>query len=167
MINKRGVQEMGLKKIYLGADHAGFELKEKIKVWLEAEGIPYDDCGNTKYDKDDDYPDFAEKTALKVVKNLGLGILICGSAEGICIAANKIKEARAVNPRDLLQVKLSREHNDANILCLAGGGTLQPIPGMSLTKAKKMIAAFLNTPFSGLARHQRRIEKITGLEKKY
>lgn len=157
---------MGMKKIYLGADHAGFELKEKIKIWLEAEGISYDDCGNTKYDKDDDYPDFAEKVALKVVKNHGLGVLVCGSAEGICIAANKVKGVRAVNPHDILQAKLSREHNDANILCLAGGGTLQPIPGMSLSKAKKMIFAFLNMPFSGAERHQRRIRKIISLEEK-
>src|SRR3989344_2496426 len=92
------------KKIYLGADHAGFDLKEKIKVWLDLEKIAYDDCGNTAYNSDDDYPYFAEKVARKVVKNNGLGLLACGSAEGICMAANKLRGARAVNPHDLAQV---------------------------------------------------------------
>ncbi|MBI4152751.1 RpiB/LacA/LacB family sugar-phosphate isomerase [Candidatus Woesearchaeota archaeon] len=154
------------KKIYIGADHAGFDLKEKIKAWLDTEKIAYDDCGNTAYNSDDDYPDFAEKVARKVVKNNGLGLLACGSAEGICIAANKVRGVRAVNPHDLAQVKVSREHNDANILCLAGGGMLKPQPGISFSKAKKMIRAFLNTPFSGAERHQRRIQKIALLEKK-
>ncbi len=154
-------------KIYLGADHAGFELKEKIKIWLSTQNLAVDDCGNYILNPNDDYPDFAEKVALRVVKNNGKGILVCGSAEGMCIAANKIKGVRAVNPHGPVQVKQARLHNDANILCLAGGGTLQPIPGMSLTKAKKIITLFLETPYSAQARHMRRLAKIRKLEGKY
>ena len=151
--------------IYLGADHAGFKLKEKIRLWLDQNKIPHQDLGNYLYDKDDDYPDFAAKVARKVVRNKSLGILACGSAEGVVIAANKIKGARAVNPANLTQAKLSREHNDANILCLAGGGTLKPIPGTPFGKAKKLIKIFLKTKFSKAKRHVRRINKIKALEK--
>lgn len=158
---------MSQKKIYLGADHAGFDLKEKIKLWLNSENISYEDCGNLKLDKNDDYPDFAEKVALKVIKNNSVGFLLCGSAVGVSIAANKIPGIRAANPHDLGQVKRSREDEDANILCLNGGGTLQPQSAISLSKAKKLILTFLNTAFSRAARHQRRIKKIKLLEQKY
>lgn len=151
-------------KIYLGSDHAGFKLKEKIKGWLKVKKIAFEDLGNLIYDQNDDYPDFAEKVGQRAVKDKTKGILFCGSAEGICIAANKIKGARAVNPHDPVQAKLSREHNDANILCLAGGGTIQPIPGMPLAKAKEIIAVFLSTGFSGEDRHLRRLKKIKKLE---
>lgn len=152
------------KKIYLGADHAGFRLKEKIKSWLKVEKITFEDLGNLVYDKNDDYPDFAERVGRKVVKDKTKGILLCGSAEGICIAANKIKGVRAVNPQNILQAKLSRADNDANILCLAGGGMLKPIPGIPLAKAKEMILTFLRTPFSREQRHVRRLNKIKRLE---
>ena len=154
------------KQIYLGADHAGFKLKEKIKSWLKVKKIAFEDLGNLVYDKNDDYPDFAEKVGKRAVKDKTKGILLCGSAEGICIAANKIKGARAVNPQNILQTKLSRTDNDANILCLAGGGMLKPIPGISLAKAKEMITIFLKTPFSGEKRHLRRLNKIKKLEQK-
>lgn len=153
-----------MKPIYLGADHAGFELKEKIKKWLKTRNIAFEDLGNLIYDKDDDYPDFAEKVSKRVVKDKTKGILLCGSAEGICIAANKIKGVRAVNPQDILQAKLSRADNDANILCLAGGGMLKPIPGIPLAKAKKTILTFIKTAFSGEQRHIRRLNKIKMLE---
>lgn len=158
---------MSTKKIYIGADHAGFDLKERVKLWLDSTHIQYEDCGNLRLDKNDDYPDFAEKVALKVNKYQSLGILCCGSAVGVCIAANKIPGIRAANPHDLGQVRRSREDEDANIICLNGGGTLQPQSAVSLPKAKKMILTFLNTPFSGAARHQRRIKKIKFLERKY
>ncbi len=157
---------MMMNKIYIGADHAGYDLKEKLKVWFKTAKIPSEDCGNTILDKNDDYPDFAERVALKVVKHRSKGILLCGSAEGICIAANKVKGIRAVNPHDSLQTKQAREHNDANVLCLGGGGTLKPIPGLSLAKAKKLITLFLKTPFSQEARHLRRLEKITKMEER-
>ncbi len=152
------------KKIYLGADHAGFKLKEKVKSWLIKQKIAFEDLGNLVYDKNDDYPDFAEKVSKQAVKDKTKGILLCGSAEGICIAANKIKGARAVNPSNQIQVRLSRADNDANILCLAGGGMLRPIPGIPLVKAKKLILTFLKTAFSGEKRHIRRLNKIKRLE---
>ncbi|MBI4151709.1 RpiB/LacA/LacB family sugar-phosphate isomerase [Candidatus Woesearchaeota archaeon] len=156
-----------MNKVYLGADHAGFDLKERIKLWLTAQKIPYDDCGNMRLERNDDYPDFAEKVALKVIKHNGKGILFCGSSIGVCIAANKVPQIRAANPHTLEQVVRSREDEDANILCLSGGGTLHPQQGMSFSKAQKMILTFLNTPFSGAPRHRRRIKKIQLLEQKY
>lgn len=148
-----------MKPIYVGADHAGFALKEKIKKWLTKKKILFIDLGDKKLRPKDDYPDYAVKVARAVAKHKSQGILMCGSAQGICIAANKIKEIRAVAPYTLHEVKLSREHEDANIICLSGWF-------FTLMKAKKMIELFLNTPFSGEARHVRRINKIKKLEKK-
>lgn len=153
-----------MKKIYLGADHAGFALKEKVKQWLAEKKIAFEDLGNLVYDKDDDYPDFAEKVAKRVVKEKTKGILFCGSAEGIAIAANKVKGVRAVAVWDKKIAELSRKHNDANVLCLAGGGMLKPIPGLSLGTAKEIISVWLKTQFSGEVRHKRRIEKIKQIE---
>tara|TARA_Y100000310_G_C20377164_1_gene666289 strand:- start:310 stop:753 length:444 start_codon:yes stop_codon:yes gene_type:complete len=147
-----------MKKIYIGSDHAGFTLKEKLKKWFDTKGIAYEDLGNLKFDKDDDYPDYAAKVAKAAVKNKAKGILICGSAEGVCIAANKIKGVRAVNPSTVKLATLSREHNNANVLCLSGWFS-------STLRKKKMIHAFLNTTFSKESRHRRRVRKI-GLLKK-
>ncbi len=144
-------------KIYLGSDHAGFELKEKIKRWLERKGFPYQDLGNQKFNPNDDYPDFAAKVARAAVKNQGLGVLICGSAQGMCIAANKIPGARAALPFSLKEARLAREHNDANVLCLSGWYTY-------FHQAVKMLEIFLKTPFSREQRHVRRLNKIKRLE---
>lgn len=156
-----------MKKIYLGSDHAGFNLKEKVKKWLEKEKIPFEDLGNLKYEKYDDYPDYATKVGRQVVKKKSKGLLFCGSAEGICIAANKIKGVRAVAVWDPRMAKQSRQHNDANVLCLSGGETLKKVKGMALTfkKAKKIITVWLNTPFSEASRHIRRINKIRKMER--
>ena len=154
-----------MKKIYLGSDHAGFQLKEKIKKWLDKKNIAYEDLGNFRYDKNDDYPDYAKKVAQKVVKDKTFGILVCGSAEGMCIAANKVSGIRAVAPYSEIITKLAREHNDANIMCLSGGGTLKPIKSMSIQKTVKLIDTFLGTRFSKVKRHQRRLSKIKKLEK--
>lgn len=155
-----------MKTIYLGADHAGFYLKEKVKQGLKKKKIPFQDLGNLNYDADDDYPDYAAKVSQKVVRQKSKGILFCGSAEGICIAANKINGVRAVAVWDARMAVQSRSHNDANILCLSGGGTLKKINGLGLPfdKAQKIILIWLKTPFSGAARHQRRIRKIKKLE---
>src|SRR3989344_4375129 len=126
------------KKIYLGSDHAGFHLKEKIKRWLEKHAVEAEDLGNKNFNPSDDYPDYAEKVARAVVKNNSLGILICGSAQGVCIAANKIKGARATIPFSLKEARLSREHTDANIICLSGWF-------VRYHKATKMIEKFLTT----------------------
>lgn len=147
-----------MKKIYIGADHAGFVLKEKIREWLEHKHVPYIDVGNKKLDPKDDYPDFAAALARKVVAEKSLGILICGSAQGMCIAANKIKGARAVIPYSLREARLSKEHNNANIICLSGWFA-------HLHKSKRMIELFLTTDFSKELRHARRLEKIKRLER--
>lgn len=146
-----------IKRIYLGADHAGFEPKEKLKKWLESKHIPCLDIGNHKLDPNDDYPDFAEILAYKVVKTGSLGILICGSAQGMCIAANKIRGARAAIPFSLKEARLARQHNNANVMCLSGWNT-------HLHQAKQMIEIFLTTPFTQEARHVRRLDKIKKLE---
>lgn len=153
-----------MKPIYLGADHAGFDLKEKVKSWLKKKRMSFVDCGNLVFDKDDDYPDFAENVARKVVQKKSLGILFCGSAEGMCIAANKVRGIRAVSPCSQIAAKRAREHNDANILCLAGGKTLDPMPGFSFSEAVKMIETFLKISFSKEKRHLRRLNKIKKIE---
>ncbi len=145
------------KKVVIGADHAGYKLKESLKGFLRSQGYHVVDKGNTKYNPNDDYPDYAEKVA-RVVKNDIKGILVCGSAEGICIAANKIKGIRAVAVWTLKNAKLSREHNDANVLCLSGWE-------LSNKKAEQIALTWLKTEFTNEPRHVRRINKIKKLEK--
>ncbi|HNW71633.1 MAG TPA: RpiB/LacA/LacB family sugar-phosphate isomerase [Candidatus Paceibacterota bacterium] len=159
-------------KIYLGADHAGFELKEKLKVYLGELGYEVEDKGNSKYEQDDDYPDFIKKVAEAVSGDVeSKGIIIGGSGQGEAICANKIKGIRAVvfygpkepiNPVDINGkksvdtfeiIKLSREHNNANILSLG-------LRFITEDEAKFAIELFLNTKFSGEERHIRRINKI-------
>ena len=145
-------------KIYLGADHAGFALKEKVKIWLDKKKILYQDLGNVVLDAHDDYPDFAVKVARRVSRTKRLGILFCGSAQGMCIAANKVNGIRAVVPFSLKEAQLSREHNDANVLCLSGWY-------FSPAKATALVQKFLSTRFSGEVRHKRRLRKIAMLER--
>ena len=147
-----------MKKIYVGSDHNGFKLKEQLKRWLDRKKISYQDMGDLKFDQADDYPDYAAKVAKAVVKSKSLGILICGSAQGMSIAANKIKGARAVVPFSLKEARLSKQDDDANIICLSGWF-------LHIHKATKMIERFLKTPFSKLPRHVRRVNKIKKLEK--
>jgi len=119
--------------IYLGSDHGGFDLKEKIKKWLTQWGYTFEDLGNNIYDQEDDYPEFAFTVARKVSgdeekglryplewKQRSKGILLCRSAAGMLIAANKIKGARATTAFDTRSARHSRLHNDANILALSG-----------------------------------------------
>ena len=151
--------------LYLGADHAGFALKEHLKKFLERKGYTVVDVGAKKLIKTDDYPDYAKKVAKKVQKD-GMGILCCGSAEGVCIAANKVKGIRAVAVRNVQLAKLSREHNDANVLCLAGGKMVKPAPGLTLSNktAEQITLAWLKTPFSKAKRHVRRVNKIKRMD---
>ncbi len=142
--------------IHLGADHAGFWLKEHLKKILEQKGYDVADHGAKKFIQTDDYPDYAAKVA-KAVQKRGKGILICGSAEGVCIAANKFKGIRAVAVWNLKNARLSRQHNDANILCLSGWQ-------MSKKEAEKITKTWLNTHFTNEPRHKRRIQKIRRLE---
>lgn len=145
-----------MEPIYIGSDHAGFGLKEGLKTFMADSGYIVEDLGNLEYDKEDDYPDFALKVALKACKQ-GKGVLICGSGQGMCIAANKVKGIRAVLVRDTEEAKMTREHNDSNVICLSG---LKLI----LEDAKCILDVWLDTEFSGEERHLRRIKKIRGIE---
>jgi len=142
-------------KIFLGSDHAGFRLKEKIKAFLTKKKISYEDLGPKTYNKSDDYPDFVIPAAKKVARNKNSrGIILGYSGQGEAIAANKVKGIRAVvyygkNPRI---ISLSRQHNDANVLSLGSG----------FIKEKEALSAinqFLKTRFEG-GRHKRRLRKI-------
>ena len=146
--------------LYLGADHAGFSLKEKVKQYLEKKGLEYEDMGNFKKEKRDDYPKYGVKVARKVAGTQNNGILMCGSGQGVAIAANKVKGIRAVYVSTVKEAKLTREHNDANVLCLSGWNT-------SLEKAKMIIDAWLQASFSSAKRHHRRVNQIKAIERKW
>jgi ribose 5-phosphate isomerase B len=144
--------------LYLGADHKGFELKENLKKYFDEKQIEYKDCGNLEYVADDDYPDFAFLVGENVTHtgSNAMGILICTSGEGMTIAANKVKGIRAALCHNVTSVKLSREHNDANILVLDANHSLE--------NAIEMVETFMNTKASDEERHRRRVSKITNYE---
>lgn len=148
---------MSLKAIVLGCDHGGFLLKEKIVKFLKKKGIKVKDFG-TFSEESMDYPDTAYQVAAAVSKKkAGRGILICKSGIGNCIVANKLKGVRAALCYNAKAARLSRQHNDANMLVL---GALF----VNGAKAKKIIDVWLKTPFAG-GRHLRRIKKIERIEK--
>ena len=141
-----------MKKIFISSDHAGFRLKESIKMYLSKKKLPFQDLGPINDDKVD-YPDYAHKVAKKVkINKNNVGILICGSGTGMNIAANKHKNIRAAQCFNLKSTKLSRLHNDANIITL-GSRVL------SKKNAINYVGVFLNTKFEG-GRHSKRIRKI-------
>ena len=141
-----------MKKIFISSDHAGFKLKETIKIYLTNKKLNFQDLGPKKNNKVD-YPDFAHKVAKKVKINKShVGILICGSGTGMNIAANKHKNIRAAQCFNLKSTKLSRLHNDANVITL--GSRL-----ISKKNALKFVNIFLNTKFDG-GRHIKRVRKI-------
>jgi ribose 5-phosphate isomerase B len=143
-------------RIALGADHAGFELKEKIKQHLAAEGVAVDDRGTNCGDSVD-YPDYARAVGEEVAqRGADLGILLCGSGIGMAIAANKVPGVRAANVTDEYQAQMSREHNDANVLAL-GARILDP------QQAIAIVDKWLGSAFAG-GRHQRRVDKIAEIE---
>lgn len=140
----------------IGSDHAGLSLKNHLLQWLEAQNIACKDYG--VFDTQSmDYPDIAKPVAEAVAKGTHQrGILICGSGIGINISANKVHGIRAAQCHDPVSAKLSRQHNDANILTL-GDRIVTPLV------AEAIVEAWLNTPFEG-GRHQRRVDKIHTLE---
>lgn len=146
-------------KIFLGADHNGFKLKQEIKKYLKEGGYDFEDLGSFIFDKTDDYPDFALRVAEKTVREKGKGILICGSGAGVCVAANKVKGVRAAQAFSQNQAKKQREDDNINVLCLA---SWEVKPG----KAKRIVRTFLESKFKNLPRYKRRIEKIQRIEKK-
>lgn len=136
----------------LGADHAGYALKEALKAYLEKREIPYHDFGCFSTDSCD-YPDIAANIAQAVQKGDYIqGILCCGSGVGMCITANRFPGIRAVLCQDSYTAAISRRHNDTNVLCL-GGRIVAP------EYAQEIMDTFLNTPFEG-GRHQRRVDKM-------
>ncbi len=150
-------------KIYIGTDHAGFELKEELKKFLKDLGCEVEDKGAYEFNREDDYPDFilpvVKAVAEDIAKDLdSRGIVIGGSGQGEAIVANKVKNIRAAVVYDEYSARMSRDHNDANIVSL-GTRTL------SADKAKKLVKLWLETPFSNEERHKRKIEKIKTIEK--
>ena len=143
--------------IFLGADHAGFLLKEEIKKALKTKRISFKDLG-THNEESVDYPDIAFAVAKAVAKNsLNKGVLACGTGVGMCIAANKIKGVRAAVLYSDNIARLASEHNAANVACVGGRE-------MKRSDAVKRVLLWLATPFSKEERHARRIRKISALE---
>lgn len=139
-------------KIVIGADHAGFNYKEKIREYLEANNIQYMDVG-TYSTQSCDYPVIAKQAAELVASGeADRGIIVCGSGIGVCIAANKVKGIRAANCNELFTAKSSRTHNDANVLCL-GERVIDESTALSI------VDTWLNTEFEG-GRHRTRVEMI-------
>lgn len=149
-------------KIYLATDHAGFELKEEIKEFLEQNSFEVEDCGAHALDPNDDYPDFIALAADAVSKapQIDKAVIFGGSGQGEAIVANKCKGIRAVvyNTENLELIKLARLHNDANVLSI-GARFVSP------ENAKEAVKLFLETEYTGEERHERRIKKIADLEK--
>lgn len=144
-------------KVVIASDHGGYSLKQPVLAALKKLKISFEDLG-TFSDESVDYPDFAEKVARKVSAGVAdRGILICGTGAGMAIAANKFKGVRAAVVADLYTARMTREHNDINVLAL-GGRVLDP------KQVGEIVKIFIETPFAG-GRHERRVEKITKLEK--
>ena len=145
-----------MKNIFLGSDHAGFELKTQIVKFLTDKGYVVVDCGPESYDPDDDYPVYISKVASHISKNPeSRGIVLGKSGQGEAMVANRFAHVRAVvyygGPQEI--IALSRQHNDANVLSLGAGF-------LSFEEVTKMITLWLDTPFSNEERHIRRIKEI-------
>jgi len=146
------------KKVVIGSDHAGFEDKEKIKRQLERLGVEYEDVGTNSTDSVD-YPIYAGKVAEKVSNGeFEQGILVCGSGNGMQIAANKFRGVRAALAWNEQTARLARQHNDANVLSV-------PARMISPEEVSKVIESWLGAEFEG-GRHERRVEEISEIEKK-
>lgn len=147
-------------KIYLGADHGGYKLKEKIKDWLTEWGFAFEDIGAHALIDGDDYPDYAETLSRRVSgEKESLGILACRSGQGACIAANKIKNIRAALAWSQESIIAGRNDDDVNVVCLSADY-------VGFAEQRKIVAAFISTPFGNDERYQRRIDKISKLEQK-
>lgn len=139
------------KSIIIASDHAGFLMKEKIKIFLNKSKIKSLDLGTFSEERVD-YPEYAKKLALSVKKKSSFGILICGSGIGVSIAANRFKKVRAAVCYNQISASLARKHNNANVLCL--GARL-----ISLKNVQKIVYTFISTKFEG-GRHINRVKKL-------
>ncbi|MBI2421006.1 MAG: RpiB/LacA/LacB family sugar-phosphate isomerase [Candidatus Levybacteria bacterium] len=145
-------------KIYLGADHRGFRLKEDLKNFLQTNGHDIEDCGALEIVSNDDYVDFAKSVAEKISINQdSRGIVVCGSGVGVDVVANKIDGIRCGLGFKLDQVKAARSDDDINVLALASDFTVYK-------EAKELVETFLQTEFNPTENHKRRIEKIKELD---
>jgi ribose 5-phosphate isomerase B len=149
----------GKLKIAVGADHAGFKLKESVRAYLAAKGYQVEDLGTNSTDSVD-YPDYAEKVAETVAaKRADFGVLMCGTGLGVAIAANKVPGVRAAPCNDTLSAQLARAHNNANVLTM-GGRLTDP------ATAEKILDTWFATAFLG-GRHERRVNKLSALDMKH
>ena len=139
--------------VAIGADHAGFEYKDQLKVWLKETAHRDSDDKGTHSADSVDYPDFAHPVASMVERGeAAFGVLVCGSGNGVCMTANKHTGVRAALCWNVELAQLARQHNNANVLCI-------PARFVSYELAQQMLEAFVNTPFEG-GRHERRVEKM-------
>lgn len=143
---------MNISKIYIASDHAGYEAKMQVKSILENMGVLVIDLGTDNAKNSVDYPDFAALVANSIKSNDEFGVLICGSGIGISIAANRFSHIRCALGHNATIARLSREHNDANVLCFGAR-----VVGAEMIK--DMVEVFFTTEFSG-GRHQKRVEKL-------
>ena len=156
-----GGSDTAAMRVYLGSDHAGFDLKKYLIEKLAERGDEPIDLGPTVLDPEDDYPPFCLHTAYRVAGDPGsLGIVIGGSGNGEQIAANKVPGIRAALAWNEVTARLARQHNDANVMAL--GARMH-----SADEAWKITVAFLDTPFSGEPRHQRRIDQVMAYEREH
>jgi ribose 5-phosphate isomerase B len=145
-------------RVYIGSDHAGYELKNHLVSWLKEHHHEVVDCGPAGFDPEDDYPPFVLRAAAGVAEDPGsLGVVIGGSGNGEQIAANKVPGIRAALAWNEDTTKLSREHNDANVISI--GARMHPVE-----QATRFVELFLATPFSGAERHARRITMLSDYE---
>jgi ribose 5-phosphate isomerase B len=144
-------------RVALGSDHAGFNLKQAVAPILEEDGCEVIDVG-TGSEESCDYPDFASRAARMVAGgDADRAVIVCGSGVGVSIVANKVDGVRAVNAHDPEEAEMSRRHNDANVLTLAGRT-------LAAGDARPIVERFLGTGFEG-GRHERRVEKIAAVER--
>lgn len=146
-------------KIYIGADHNGFELKRRLKERLRADGYELADEGDEQLRPDDDFPQFAVQTVRALLASDDVqarGILICGSGQGMCMAANRFKGIRASLVWDVEEARAARNDDDSNVLCL-------PARSLTFDEALRITNAWLSTPFAGAPRFKRRIRQMDEL----
>lgn len=146
-------------KIYIGADHNGFDLKEKLEDFLRRSGHEVVDAGDVKRDPDDDFPQFAGRACNMLLGDTdptAKAILICGSGQGMCMAANRFKGIRASLCWNLSEAQLARNDDDANVLCLSARS-------LDTKQAEAIVTTWLATPFAGAPRYKRRIAQLDNL----
>lgn len=143
-------------KVFIGADHRGFSLKQSLKQWLSENNVQHEDVGAHELDPNDDYPQYAQKVAEQVGQG-GWGIVICGSGVGVDIVANKFDGVRCGLAVNKEQIEAARKDDDINVLAIAADTT-------SEADAKEMVSAFIDTAYEASEKHARRLEEIKEIE---